>query len=343
MLLQRGIRLQPALEAADGLIFNFAAALRGITSSPATQRAYLRWVDGYLVAMAGLLPARGDARAARMGALPVAVLHSCLTAAMLRAWLGGLAAQGHSGQGIEQSRAAIVTLALLLAEADLLLYSIAAAMRRVRSPNAESGQRPGRWLTVDEIKRFVVAARQVARSEAERQRNHILALLLCVLALRRSEAITARWDDLSLQDNRVVLRIHGKGSKVAYIDVPAPVLQAVDRWRLAVAPDGDPPPESPLIRRIWKSGRVADDGLSSDGVWFLVSRIASYAGLGHVAPHDLRRSVAGALYGAGTAIDTISRLLRHSSIAVTEAYLDRLSQQNNGALTMSDLLEGGQP
>jgi integrase len=70
----------------------------------------------------------------------------------------------------------------------------------------------------------------------------------------------------------------------------------------------------------------------------MIEEVSRYAGLGHVAPHDLRRSVAGALHEAGTPIDKISRLLRHSNVAVTERYLSRLPRANEGAVLMSDLM-----
>ena len=62
------------------------------------------------------------------------------------------------------------------------------------------------------------------------------------------------------------------------------------------------------------------------------------AGLGEVAPHDLRRSVAGALQESGVSIDKISRLLRHANVAVTERYLSKLPKVNEGAILISDVL-----
>jgi integrase len=92
------------------------------------------------------------------------------------------------------------------------------------------------------------------------------------------------------------------------------------------------------VRRLWKGGRVSRFGLSTDGIWYIVDQASLYAGLGHVAPHDLRRSVAGALQESGVAIDKISRLLRHRNVAVTERYLSKLPQVNEGAVLMSDML-----
>lgn len=321
------------------LTFNFALALPGRASSPHTQRAYFRWVDQYLVDLAGLAPSQGDQRRYRMTVLPVKLLNEILSAQQLRAWLGRLAAMRHGKQGIDQARAAIVTLADLLAEAQLLDDYTAAAMARVRPPRAEEGQRPGRWLSTHELKVLIAASREIATSPNQQQRNDVLSTILCTMALRREELSAAKWGDLSLQNNRVVLRVHGKGRKVAMIDVPKPVVKALHTWRGAVAPgEVHPPRQSPLIRRIWKGGKVAKGGLSPDGIWWIVQDAAAFAGLGTVAPHDLRRSVAGALHESGVSIDKISRLLRHSNIAVTERYLSRLPRVNEGAVLMSDLL-----
>jgi integrase len=245
----------------------------------------------------------------------------------------------HGKQGISQARAALVTLASLLAEAELLDDYTSAGMSNVRPPKAEEGQRQGRWLSTGQIKLLIAASQRIANSENQALRNHVVTAVLCTMALRREELSSARWGDLALQNDRVVLRVHGKGRKTAVIDVPRPVLALLTRWRTVVSPEQPaPPPESPLIRRIWKGGRVSPRGMTADGIWWMLGEAAEAAGLGHIAPHDLRRSVAGALHEAGTPIEKISQLLRHSNVAVTERYLSRLPQRNEGAVLMSDML-----
>lgn len=323
----------------DNLTFNFARALPGRASSKHTQRAYYRWVDTYLVDVAGMNPTKGKDRMARMEALPLAVMQTALSAPQLRAWLGMLAQRDHGKQGIDQARAAIVTLADLLAEAGWVDDYAAAAMSRVRPPRAEDGQRPGRWLSLDQIHLLMQAAKDIATSENQAIRNHLVITILCTMALRRDELAKAKWGDLSLQNERVVLQIHGKGRKVATIDVPRPVMRALNQWRLLVEPDAQHPPAgSPLIRRLWKGGRIAKQGISADGIWLIVNEASEHAGLGHVTPHDLRRSVAGALHDSGVPVETVSRLLRHKSITVTEKYLSKLPRANEGAVLMSDML-----
>jgi len=327
-----------ALIPAPPLTFNFFLALPGRASSRHTQRAYFRWIEQYLADIAGLLPAEGEPRRKRMEHLPVETLRQALSAPQLRAWLGTLVGGGHGKQGVNQARAAIVTLGGLMAEAGWLDDYTSAAMGNVRPPSAQEGQRPGRWLSLDEIRLLMTAARDVATSPTQRMRNNLAITMLCTMALRRDELSSVRWGDLTVQNDRAVLRVRGKGNKSAIIDVPRPVMQALQQWQKAVSPEGRPLPTSPLLRRVWKRGRVSDQGVTPDGIWLIVSDAAKYAGIGHVAPHDLRRSVAGALQESGVAIDKISRLLRHSNVAVTERYLSRLPQRNEGAVLMSDAL-----
>jgi len=338
-----GIERRPtnrALAQSDGPAFNLLALLPGRASSIHTQRAYYRWIDHFLVTVAGLKPTAGDARFRRMGALPVDTLQKCLSAPQLRAWLGILATDGHGRQGLNQARAAIITLSNLLAESGWLDDYTSAAMSNVRLPNAEDGQRPGRWLSLEQIRRLMAAAGDIGTSQNQIVRNRLVITMLCTMALRREEVAAIRWQDLGMQNDRIVLRVHGKGRKMGLIDIPRPVIGALEAWRRCIAvTEPRPLQNSALVRRLWKGGRISRMGLTSDGIWLIVNDAANAADLGHVAPHDLRRSVAGALQEAGVPIEKISRLLRHSNVAVTERYLSRLPQRNEGAVMMSDLLD----
>jgi integrase len=324
---------------AESLTFNLVAVLPGRASSRHSQRAYYRWIERYLFDMAGLRKGTSMPREQYMAALPVAPLLASLDAPRLRAWLGALVREGHGKQGVSQARASIVTLAALLAEAEMLPDYVSAGMSKVRPPNAEEGQRPGRWLSIDELKLLMTSARDIATSDTMMIRNYVVATMLCTMALRREELSNVRWGDLSIQNNRAVMRVHGKGKKYGIIDIPRPVLTALDQWRrVMVSSNARVSPDAPLVRRIWKGGRISKWGLTPEGVWWVIGDAARAAGIGHVAPHDLRRSVAGALHESGVSIDKISRLLRHANVAVTERYLSRLPSSNEGAVLMSSVL-----
>jgi integrase len=331
--------LPDAIQTADALTFNFAAALVGRASSRHTERAYFRWVDRYLSDLTQLNATKGQQRVQRMEALPLDLLLPLMSAQHLRVWLGRLLREGNGAQGLGQARAAVVTLADLLSEADLMPFERAAGMARVRPPKAEEGQRPGRWLSPRQLRGLMSAAGQIATSDNQAVRNQVVLSVLCTMALRRDELASARWDDLSIQNDRMVLRVHGKGKKTAVIDVPRPVARMLEQWQGIVAASKDGyQSRSALVRRLWKGGGVSPNGLTVDGIWTIVADTAAFTDLGHVAPHDLRRSVAGALHENGVTIDKISALLRHSNVAVTERYLSKLPQINEGALLMSDVL-----
>lgn len=319
--------------------FNFGALLEGHVSSRHTVRAYYRWIDSFLVAHTALKPSKAEARRQRMEALPLQLLLPLMAPQVLRAWLGRLSRDEHGKQGLGQARAAVVTLADLLAESGWIPFETAAGIARVRPPRAEEGQRPGRWLSPRQLKLLMVAAERAATSENQALRNSVVLSILCTMALRREELASARWNDFTVANDRMVLRVHGKGKKSAVIDVPRAVARQITRWQQRVgASKYGYQPESPLVRRLWKGGAISRQALSADGIWNIVRDSALLADVGNVAPHDLRRSVAGALHESGVPIDKISQLLRHSNVAVTERYLSRLPKINEGALHMSDML-----
>lgn len=298
--------------------FDLTKALPERTTSTNTQRAYYRWVDRYLTDVAGLKSTHGDERLKRMENLPMKSLQRHLTARKLKNWLNRLVEDGQGRQALDQARATIVTLADLLAEHDLIEAELADQIHQVSVPPVEKKTTPERLLTAEEVKLLMSAARDMATSKQQRLRNDVVATMLCTMALRRDELSAAKWSDLSVQDDqRVMLQIN----TVDYVDVPRPVLRIVDRWRGVL---GTPEGHTPLIRRIWKGGRVAKAGLSSDGIWLIIRNAAQYANLGHVTPDDLRRSAVANMHQAGMPIEEISRLLRHRNLLITERFLSRL-------------------
>ncbi len=323
-------------------VINFIAMLQGRASSSHTQRAYSRWIDRYLSDLTDLPETTGKARRIRMQALPLKILLPILNPPTLRTWLGRLSQEDQGKQALNQARASIITLASLLSEAGWLDDYTSAAMTNVKIPKAETGQRQGRWLAVEQIRTLMKAAEDIAKSPAQRARNAVIIRMLCIMALRREELTDILWSDLHTQAGRPVLFVHGKGSKTALVDIPDVVMNAIEKWLPYVASDASTLDHgSYLIRAVYKGGAVRNGGITTDAIWRIVKAAAEHAGLGNVAPHDLRRSVAGNLEQSGVPVETISRLLRHSNIAVTQQYLSKLPRQNEGAILMADLLDLG--
>jgi integrase len=302
--------------------FDFTQALPKRTSSQHTQRAYYRWVDQYLVDLAGMKPTRGDARVERMSRLPINRILPILLPNTLDTWLGLLVDEGHSRQGLDQARAAIVTLGELMCDRNLISDNLFAELKYVSSPPVDIKRRKGTILSRDQLTLLINTARDNATSRNQMLRNSVAMMMLCTMALRREELSAAKWGDLQRQGERIFLNIRNSDGAV---EVPSKLLRVLTNWRDAL---GEPAGESPLIRRIWKGGRIAKDGLSPDGIWLIVKDAANTANLGHVTPDDLRRSVAGGLRDTGHSVEEISDLLRHKNTIITERYLKRIPSQN---------------
>ncbi|MCB9461881.1 MAG: site-specific integrase [Anaerolineaceae bacterium] len=302
--------------------FDFTAALPIRTQSENTQRAYFRWVDQYLVDRADMKATTGDYRIKRMEKLPVKTLQRHLTSRKLASWLEDLAAKGSSRQSLDQARAAVVTLAELMAQDGILSQEAASEVRAVSVPAVAKKQIPERLLNAEELKQLMQSAREIGSSDNQIARNAVVATMLCTMALRREELSSAKWGDLTVVDGNVVLQI-GPDT----VPVPRNVLSIIDRWRRAITNETkEPTPSSPLIRRIWKGGRIAKDGLSPDGIWLIIRDAAEHAGEGHVTPDDLRRSAVAGMWHAGVPLEEISRLLRHRNTLITERFISRINR-----------------
>ncbi len=305
--------------------FDFMSALQQHSPSPNTHRAYYRWIDRYLVEFATLKPMQGQARLRRMAALNIGTLQRHVTERKLKSWLDRLAEEKFGRQAIDQARASVVTLAELMYEAKHLDEVRFNAIRATPVPPVEHKLTPERLLTVEQLGALLQSSQGMATSENQHHRNVVVTQLLCTMALRREELARLKWGDIALHKGKVRLQVGGH-----WLDVPRNVLASVDRWRGCFAGNLAPPaPESPLLRRIWRGGRIAKQGLSPDGVWLLIHDSAQKAELGHVTPDDLRRSVISHMVGAGASLEDMHRLLRHRTLTITERFLAKLIREQD--------------
>lgn len=302
-------------------VFNFARALGHRTQSIHTQRAYFRWIDRYLSDhYTGRFPIVETNRAERMRELSVASLTRHLSQRKLDQWLQRLVRENHSRQTLDQARAAIVTLAEMVYEAGHMERDFLQMIRDVHVPKIKRKLTPERLLTDTEIRTLADAVMTTTGSENQRRRNAVIAHLLWSLALRRDELSVLRWQDIVLRDGKPYLMIETDA-----MEISRPLLQALDQWRSAFSDSvHSPTPGSPLLRRIWKGGRIAADGLSPDGVWLIIHQASLRTALGAVTPDDLRRSVIAQMYENGASLRDINHLLRHRSLIITERFLAKL-------------------
>ena len=147
-------------------------------------------------------------------------------------------------------------------------------------------------------------------------RNRALLTLLYRSGLRISEALDLKPSDVDL--SRHTCRVlHGKGDKATVRGFHPSADDALARWiderkRLGV--------RGPLFCTL--NGEPVSDRY----VRALLHRLAAQAGIDkRVHPHGMRHTFADELRAAGVDVLTISKLLGHSSVAVTSRYLDHLT------------------
>jgi site-specific recombinase XerD len=148
-------------------------------------------------------------------------------------------------------------------------------------------------------------------------RNRALLTLLYRSGLRISEALALKPSDIDLKRHTARV-LHGKGDKATLRGFHPSATDALVRW--IDTRKGLGVRNGPLFCTL--DGRP----VYQQYVRLLLGRLAEKAGVDkRVHPHGLRHTFADELRAAGVDVVTISKLLGHSSIAVTSRYLDHLT------------------
>jgi len=88
--------------------------------------------------------------------------------------------------------------------------------------------------------------------------------------------------------------------------------------RIKTTPVVSKDPSGRLIASEFVTGLA--DQLTEIGTWWIVTDYGKKLGV-KIAPHDLRRTLAKLMYGAGSDVKQIQYMLGHSKFATTEVYL----------------------
>jgi integrase/recombinase XerD len=201
------------------------------------------------------------------------------------------------------------------------------------TPAPNKGQKyPAEVLTPSEVTSILDLCSTRAPSGI---RNRALLTLLYRSGLRISEALALRPVDIDLAKHTVRV-LHGKGDKATTRGFHPSAVDALARW-MDVRKARGIRRGAPLFCTL--PGGPMDD----EYVRQVLHRLGDRAGVEkRVHPHGLRHTFAFELEEAGTPVVTISKLLGHSSIAVTSRYLDHMTNdQAVRALESIDLPELG--
>jgi|SRR5579871_1047850 len=181
-------------------------------------------------------------------------------------------------------------------------------------------------LTPEEVSAIIGACSSRSRTGI---RNRALLMLLYRSGLRISEALALRPADLTVSEHSARV-LHGKGNKATVRGFHPSADDALARWADTRKALG--------VRSAPLFCTLAGDPLSDRYVRDMLKRATAKAGIEkRVHPHALRHTYADELRKAGVDVVTISKLLGHSSIAVTARYLDHLS--NSAAIAVLEAVD----
>jgi integrase/recombinase XerD len=169
----------------------------------------------------------------------------------------------------------------------------------------------GRYVEDGEVRRLVAAC--LADDTPGGRRDAAVLAALFVGGLRRAEAVGLDVDDYEPATG--VLAVVGKGRRQRRTALPAGGRRAMEAW-LSVR--GEAP--GALFCPVDKAGRVTVRRLTTQAVYALVDRRARKADIGHLSPHDGRRTFASDLFDAGVDAVQVQGLMGHASLLTTGAY-----------------------
>lgn len=144
------------------------------------------------------------------------------------------------------------------------------------------------------------------------RREYAVVLLLARLGLRAGEVAGLRLEDIHWHHGEILIR--GKGSTEENLPLPVDVGDAVADY-LAHAR-----PAEANHREVFCTLRAPLRRLMSPGIWILVTRACTRAGLEPFGPHQLRHGLAEQMVAAEVPLAAIGQVLRHVDPATTANY-----------------------
>ena len=178
--------------------------------------------------------------------------------------------------------------------------------------DAPKGEKAHIWLSRADVRELM----SLPDDSLIGQRDKLALALLVGAGLRREEAATLKFNQVKLLGSRCTIEVMGKGKKSRVVPVSVDLCKIIAAWKETINGDDD----SHILRSISKGGTVGES-LSGTSLYRTVQAYGEKIGQAELQPHDLRRTYAQIGLDSGVAIQQISKLLGHSSIAITQRYL----------------------
>lgn len=196
------------------------------------------------------------------------------------------------------------------------------ASTRLVSPPELPTDPQGRALTPKEVRHLLSGP---DRCRPEGARDYAVMLIMLRLSLRLAEVSSLRVSSIKWSHGRWTLRCKVKGGKEEVWPLPKDVKQAIDDYlrldrsrRQTLRSGGD---EAYLFQPSVNYRTLQfDKPLSSRMIQKIVARWAEFTGIGHVTPHDLRRTVVTKLLNDGHSYREVQMVTKHKDPKTIQRY-----------------------
>ena len=159
-----------------------------------------------------------------------------------------------------------------------------------------------RWLNDEEVQRLLTSLNNYHNQNVA---NAIRLLVL--MGSRKTEVLSAKWDQIDLERGTWTQRAHStKQRKMEYLPVSSPVLEILTKMKTHA--------DSPFLF----PGKVPGQPLKDPKkAW---NTIRNKAGVFDVHIHDLRHTFASHLVSSGVSLSIVGKLLGHTQASTTQRY-----------------------
>jgi integrase len=113
-----------------------------------------------------------------------------------------------------------------------------------------------------------------------------------------------------------IVDLKGKHGRIRTAPMPTWAKVAIDASTSAAGVE-----HGYVFRPVNRADRAGGKRLGEKVIWQMLQQYAAAAGVGGIAPHDLRRTCAKLCRAAGGELEQIQLLLGHTSVQTTERYL----------------------
>jgi integrase/recombinase XerC len=234
------------------------------------------------------------------------------------AWVHGIGRSGRtpSGTTVGARIACLSSFYRFLIRMGLLVGNPCDAVERPRAI-----QSVARGYGADEVRRLLA----VVPDTVAGRRDRAILLTLVLTGRRRTEVISLRAGDLSVEGETVFYAYRGKGGKRGRRELPHPAYEVICATLADAGKDlaAMAPEES-----LWQAA-ARPEGVTSGTFYARFRRYLAAAGMSPTGIHVLRHTAAKLRRDAGESIEAVSQFLDYSSLAVTSVYLRRLEGQED--------------